>query len=71
MGWAAANSAVKLSMFTFLLGLNCLFPGAEMKITSSGIQIAHRIGSSYGYFYLRNQWMEYKQSDSTQKNEKR
>jgi len=52
--WAAGSAVLKLSMFTTLLGLECLFPTAKMKIISQGVQILHRAGSTFGYFYLRN-----------------
>ena len=52
--WAAGSAALKLSMFTTLLGLECLFPTAKMKVISQGVQILHRAGSTFGYFYLRN-----------------
>lgn len=52
--WAVGNSAIKVGLFTFLLGMECLYPGGAMTATNIGIQLTHRIGSSVGYFYLRN-----------------
>ena len=52
--WATANSAIKIKLFDFLLGLQCMYPGAKMTLTNTGIQFAFRAGSSFGYFYLRN-----------------
>ncbi|MGK5082447.1 hypothetical protein WDW37_04000 [Bdellovibrionota bacterium FG-1] len=52
--WAVGNSAIKIGLFTFILGLQCMNQSVKMDMVASGLQISHRIASSWGYFYLRN-----------------
>jgi hypothetical protein len=55
--WGVGNAITPVTLYTVLSGLECLYPGAQMRRISRGVRLGVQTGTSLLYFTLRGQWM--------------